>query len=152
MKDSKVVWAWVGGVVVVVAIVGGVAWHFYRLAHAPKIGPAPVHASVGQVISGFPQGLILGSSSTQPTNSYSINYSSSTNQYTTEYNSSSSIASLYAQYQSYVVANGWIIINRADTTSIEGLTATNASSTATLVVIIVPQGKGSKATITYLAH
>jgi hypothetical protein len=152
MKDSKVLWAWIGGVVIVVALIVGVVWYFY--ANTPKkvvIGPVAVHAPVGQLIAGFPKELILDNAAAV-SNSYSINYSTSTNQYTVEWSSSSTIAALYAKYQAYAQANGWTITNHADTAPFKGISATNASSTATMSVILIPQGKGSKVTISYIAQ
>jgi hypothetical protein len=108
-----------------------------------------VHAPTGQLITGFPKELILDDAS-QMNNSYSINYSSSTNQYTAEWVSSSSLASLYAKYQAYAPANGWTVMNHANLPTLKGVYATNASTSVAMNVIITPQGKGSKVTITYV--
>lgn len=152
MKDPKTVWAWVGGAIVVVAVVAGIAWHFYGGAHKlAATGPVAVHAPTGQLVPGFPPSLVLGTSS-QVSNSYSINYSTSTNQYTAEWVSSSSIAALYAKYQTYAAANGWTITNHADYPTLKGLYATNASSSAAMNVIITPQGNGSKVTLSYVVQ
>jgi hypothetical protein len=110
-----------------------------------------VHATAGQLIPGFPRQLVLDSAATV-SNSYSINYSASTNQYTAEWVLSSSLASLYVEYQSYAKANGWTISNHADLPTLKGIYATNASSTAAMNVIITPQGKGSTVTVSYVAQ
>jgi len=147
-----VVWAWVGGVIVVIAIAGGVAWHFYGGTHAPvPTGPVAVHAPTGQLIPGFPPSLILDPAA-QVNNSYSINYSTSTNQYTAEWVSSSTPAALYAKYQSYTAANGWTVTNQANYPTLKGIYATSASGTAAMNVIITSQGKGSQVTISYVAQ
>jgi hypothetical protein len=166
MNERKNLWVWVGvAVVVIAAIVAGVVW-FINRGKAPQTGPVPVHAPTGQVVVGFPQQLILGTptSSTATsgassffagiTNSYSINYSTSTNQYTAEWTSSSTLASLYKQYQNYVAQNGLTIVNHIDTASIKGIYATNASSAVNIV--IAPQSqvaptKGSKITVSYVS-
>jgi hypothetical protein len=150
MKDPKVVWAWVGGAIVVIVVAAGVVWHFYGTQKPVNTGPVAVHAPVGQLVPGFPPSLILDSAA-QVNNSYSINYSTSTNQYTAEWVSSSTIASLYAKYQAYAAANGWTITNSADYPTLKGLYATDASSSAAMNVIITTQGTGSKVTISYVA-
>lgn len=156
MKDPKVVWAWIGGVIVVVVVIAGVAWHVSHNggANSPSsTGPVAVHAPAGQLIAGFPPSLILDQAA-QVNNSYSINYSSSTNQYTAEWISSSSLASLYAAYENYAQANNWAIVNQADYPTLKGLYATNASSSAAINVIITPapQGSGSQVSISYVAQ
>jgi hypothetical protein len=154
MKDPKVVWAWVGGAVVVIALAAGVAWHFYGgggASNEAAAGPVAVHAPTGQLVPGFPQALILDDAA-QVNNSYSINYSTSTNQYTAEWSSSSSLASLYAKYQNYAAVNGWTISNSADYPTLKGIYATNASATAAMNVIMTPQDKGSEITISYVAQ
>ncbi len=149
MKNPKVLWAWICGVIIVVALVAGVAWYFYS-ATKSTTGPMAVHAPAGQLIPGFPQGLILDSAA-QPDNSYSIGYSSSTNQYTAEWNSSSSLATLYAEYQSYAKMNGWTITNQADGPTFKGIYATNASSSAAVNVVITSRADGSsEVTVSYI--
>lgn len=151
-ESRKSVWVWVGiAVVVIVVVWGGVYWFIHR----GSTGPVPVHAPAGQVITGFPQDLILGTatgsaqSAVSVTNSYSIRYSSSTNQYTANWISSSTAADLYSQYQSYASANGWKVINHADTATLKAVYAVNGSSS--INVVIVPQTSGGSAvTATYL--
>jgi hypothetical protein len=158
MNDRKNLWVWVGIVVVViVAGAGTIIWVVNR-EQTPQTGPIPVHAPVGQVVAGFPQELILGvaTSGTEGsvagvTNSYSINYSSSTNQYTAEWNSSSTLVALYTQYQSYIAANGWTIINQADYPTLKGIYAMN-SSMAAVNIVIVSENAGSKVTVSYVVQ
>lgn len=150
MKNPKVLWAWICGVIVVIALVAGAAWYIYGVMGKPTTGPLAVHAPVGQLIPGFPPELILDSAA-QPDNSYSINYSSSTNQYTAEWNSSSSLASLYAEYQNYAKANGWTVTNQADGPTFKGIYATNASSSAAVNVVITSRTDGSsEVTVSYI--
>ncbi len=148
MKDSKRVWVWVGVVVVVLAVVLAFVWRPSSKQPASSGGPAPVFAPQGQLVPQFPKSLILDSNAAI-SGSYSINYSSSTNQYTAEYDSSSTMASLYAQYKQYLPANGWAITNNITKySSSRGLYASNASSDVS--VAIVSQVNGSRAIITYL--
>jgi len=151
MNDQKNKWIWVGVAVVVVAVVVAVVIWFMGGEQGPNLGPIPVHAPTGQVIEGFPKGLILGTAPSSGTvtdffagitNSYSINYSSSTNQYTAEWISSSTLAALYAQYRAYLADNGWTITNHADTAVIKFIYATNASSSI-VNIVITPQEKGA---------
>jgi hypothetical protein len=158
MKDQKNLWVWVGvAVVVLVAVAAGVTWFLHR-GQSTQMGPVPVHAPAGQVVDGFPKALILGaaSSSSDITNSYSINYSTSTNQYTAEWTSTSTPAALYAEYQTYVVDNGWTITNHVDTATLKGIYAMNASSSVINVVIVpqsqTAQNKGSKVNVSYVAQ
>ncbi len=160
MSDPKKVWVWVGVAVVVVAVVWGAV---YWLSGSGGPGGmqagagtgVPVHAQAGQVVAGFPQELILGAATGTDgspegiTNSYSIDYSSSTNQYTAEWDSSSTPAALYAAYQSYLTNNGWTPTNEADTTALKGVYAITATSS--LNVVITPQGAdGAKVTLSYV--
>lgn len=168
MNDRKGFWVWVGVAVVVIAAVwGGVYWFMHR-SGPQAAAPVPVHAPEGQVVDGFPQNLILGSSAPSSsasstsgapgilagiTNSYSINYSSSTNQYTAEWVSASSTAALYAEYTDYVTKNGWTITNHMDSPSLEAIYAVDASSS--LNITITPQSSGShggsKVSVTYVS-
>ena len=173
MNDRKALWVWVGiAVVAIAAVWGGVSWMLRSSAPKPAM-IAPVHAPAGQVVAGFPQGLILGASaSTSPasagsasgssggspgilagiTNSYSIHYSSSTNQYTAEWVSPSSTAALYAAYTAYVTKSGWTITKQADYPTLKEIFATQAS--ASFGIIITPQAPsgnaGAKVIATYV--
>lgn len=164
-------WMWIGVAAAVVVIAAVAIWFFYGRQKA-YLGPAPVHAPEGQVVDGFPRQLILGTPTSTTTtsavasssmevffagitNSYSINYSTSTNQYTAEWLSSSTPATLYKQYQSYIEKNGWTITNHNDLATFKSIYATNASSGVNIV--LVPQSKtststnkGSKVTVTYI--
>ena len=151
MKDPKRVWVWVGVVVVAAAVAGWAVW-----ASSPKqpvasqSGPAPVFAPQGQLVPEFPKGLILDSTAAI-SGSYSINYASSTNQYTAEYNSSSSMASLYAQYKQYLPANGWTITGTLTTHPTFNVIAASQGNNQ-LQVVVNTQSKGSQVTITYVAQ
>lgn len=140
------VWAWVGGAIVVIAVVAGAVWHFY--AKQAVTGPVAVHAPAGQLISGFPVALILDGA--QVSNSYSINYSTSTNQYTAEYYSSSTVTTLYKDYQSYLPKNNWIETNVATATSMFGAIAASQGDNRLQVVISAQHGE-SQVTITYIS-
>lgn len=147
MEGKTRIWIWVGVAVVIIAVLFAV----FSRPHANNSAsatPTPVFAPQGQLVPQFPQSLILDSNAAV-SGSYSVNYSSSTNQYTAEYNSSSSMATLYAQYKQYLPANGWTITNdSAQYAHSRGLYATNASSDVTLTII--PQGSGSQVTISYV--
>ena len=151
MKDPKTAWAWVGGVIVVVALATGIVWHFYGNATKEATsGPVAVHAPSGQLVAGFPQELVLDDAA-RVSDSYSVNYSSSTNQYTAEWTSSSTLASLYAKYQSYIATNGWTITNHADYPAYKNIFASNSAKNAGMNVIITSQGSGTKVSLTYVA-
>lgn len=148
MNDAKRIWMWVGvGIVVIIAIV----WIVWAMMAKPVAsGPSPVYAPQGQLVPQFPTGLILNNSTTID-ESYSISYSTSTNQYTAEYDSTSSMATLYADYQSYLPKNNWTVTGSLTThPTFEVITASQDSHQ--LQVVISAIGKGSQATITYLAQ
>jgi hypothetical protein len=144
MKDQKNIWAWVGGAIVVIAIIFGIAWHFTKKS---VTGPVAVHAPAGHIVAGFPQQLVLDTN-IQVSNSYSINYSATTNQYTAEWNSSTTASIVYNDYLNYFKKNSWTITNQATSSEAYGIYADNASST--VFMLAFPDGKGSKVTITYL--
>jgi len=147
MSNSKRIWVWVGVAIVVVAVVVWVA-RMFMPKKPVALNPSPVFAPQGQLVPEFPKSLILDSNAAV-SDSYSINYSSSTNQYTAVYDSSSTVTALYNQYKEYLPANGWTITNDITKYSTSrGLYASNASSD--VAVGIVTQGIGSQTTITYL--
>ena len=109
--------------------------------------PTPEFAAKGQVVQGFPQNLIL-KDNPNITNSYTINYSSSTNLYTAQWNSSSTPDSVVSQYQTFLSQNGWSVTLTKSTVSwLKGLSA--VTSTANLLLSVTPQGSGSQVSLTY---
>ena len=133
------------GIVVVLVIVLVVVYFFVGRKPAPG---TPVFVPTGQVVPEFPKELLLNHDA-DFSQSYSINYSSSTNQYTAIWNASSSVADVYNEYLSYFQTNGWDITNRITRyTDSRGLYATNGTSTVN--VAIVAQGAGAQVIISYL--
>jgi hypothetical protein len=148
MKDSKQVWVWVGVAIVVIAIIAGVVMWIQKPKTKTATGPVPVFAPQGQLVSNFPKDLIIDANATI-SGSYSINYSTSTNQYTAEYDSSSTVSSLYKDYQTYLSQNGWTVTGSLTThPTFDALAATQGNNQ--LQVVISTQGKGSQVTITYV--
>lgn len=148
MQDTKRVWAWVGGAIVVLAVIVYFVWPKI-FAKAPTTpANAPVYAAQGQVTPQFPQALILDSN-VAVTNSYAISYSSSTNLSTAMFNASTSMQVLYTSYKQYLLSNNWTITN--DVTSspaLRELYGVNASSEVNIAII--QKGTGSQVTIGYL--
>jgi hypothetical protein len=139
--------------VVVVAVVGVVAWGIVARRGNPETatGPATLHAPQGQVAAGFPKELILDKG-VQVSNSYTVSYSSTTNQYTVQWNSPSTAASIYNSYFAYLPTHGWTITNRFTThPGMLGLyaTKTSATSSASVSVTITVQSTGSQASASY---
>jgi hypothetical protein len=149
MNDSKRVWVWVGVVVVAAAIAVVFVWNPGSKPAAPS-APAPVYAPQGQLVPQFPKDLILDSNAAI-SGSYSIDYASSSNQYTAEYNSSSSMKSLFGDYQTYLPQNGWTVIGSDATHPMFSEISAN-QGTNQLQVVISQVGKGSQVTISYGAH
>ena len=139
---------WVGVAVVVIAIAVVFIW-----SHGKKpTGPVPVFAPQGQLTPNFPKQLMLDPQA-QVNSSYSINYDPTTNQYTAEWTSSSSLAALYGDYQTYFGNNGWTITNQSGVKAVSKLAVLYAATTtANVNVTLVSRGKGSDATISYLVH
>lgn len=136
---------WGGAVVVVAVVVVLIAW-FTRPASVPKGSPA--FAPTGKLTAGFPKQLILDPVASI-SQSYGINYSTTTNQYTASFVSSSSVGDLYDEYLTYLPVNGWPVTNKiAKYSNSRGLYAENASSIVSVAIII--QGKGSQATVSYV--
>jgi hypothetical protein len=150
MKDSKQIWVWVGVAVVVIVVVFAFVW---KLKPKPVAsGPVPVFAPQGQLTPNFPKDLILDNNAAI-SGSYSINYSSSTNQYTAEYDSSNTLVSLYNSYKTYFGANGWMVTNSSSIKSASKIgILIAATSSANVNVTLIAKGKGSEATISYVAH
>ena len=152
MKDTKRMWVWVGVVVVVIAILMAFFWRPGQegTMQQPVTGSAPAYAPQGQLVANFPKELILDNAAVI-SDSYAINYSTSTNQSTAVWNSSSSMDSLYQSYKQYLPAHGWTITN--DITKYatsRGLYATKGT-TEVVSVSIVTQHKESQVTVTYVA-
>jgi hypothetical protein len=144
---------WIGaGIVVVMVVVCLVTWWFAVEKVSVKKAPAvvAVHALKGQLTAGFPKELILDSTAAL-SDSYAINYSSSTNQYTAEWISSSSSDALYDTYHAYITKNGWTITNQADGSGLKGIYATKASSALNIIMVPQTQSKGTKVMIAYVA-
>jgi len=151
MEDSKRVWVWVGVAVVVVAIVAWAVWQFTPKKQQQPASPVVTFAPQGQLIPQFPKELILDGAAAV-SGSYSINYSTSTNQYTAEYDSSSSLVTLYNDYQEYFGDNGWTITNSSGVESTSEIGAIfAATSSATVNTTIITKGNGSDVTISYVA-
>lgn len=114
---------------------------------APKQPPA-VHAPKGELVSGFPSGLILGATSSVAS-SFSLNYDENLNQYTATFNSLQSMQNLYDAYLKYLQANNWTIINRITSNPGSlGIYATRGN--ADVSVTIIASGSKSQAQVSYL--
>ena len=111
---------------------------------------AAVYAPQGQVVAGFPKEFILDTAA-RVANSYSLNYSSGNGQYTAVWMSSSTVASIFSQYKTYLTANGWTIPKNGAVSGKYGAGIFANKTSSTVNISIVPQGKGSQATISYLS-
>lgn len=146
---GKINWKVVAWITVIVVVVGGIGW--YMIASIPsKQQPAvpATYAPAGQLIPGFPQQLILDNNAAV-TNSYVINYATTTNQYTAQWDSSSSMTALYTKYKQYLPQNGWTISN--DVTRVATMRAVAAKNASGSVSVVITQnGSGSQVVLTYL--
>ena len=141
-------------IIAAVVILTAIALYAYRYGRPlpPQAsGPPPVYAPQGQIIAGFPKELILDHN-VQASNSYAINYSSSTNLYVVQWNSSSSVAGLYNAYLAYLPTHGWTITNRfTNRPDLRGFYAVknSASSSANVNITITTLGTGSQVSVGY---
>jgi hypothetical protein len=133
-------------------IIVAIAFLWKPGSQQPVAGPTPVYAPQGQLTPGFPKELILDPQA-QIGSSYSINYDPTTNQYTAQWVSSSSVGTLYNIYKTYFGKNGWTLTNSSGATSTSKIGAMYAAtSSANVNVTMIAQGKGAKATVTYVGH
>ncbi|HEX4104219.1 MAG TPA: hypothetical protein VHZ04_01940 [Candidatus Paceibacterota bacterium] len=113
------------------------------------VQPAPSYAPQGQLVTGFPQSLVLDKDPSF-SQSYSVSYSASLDQYTAIWNSSSSPTTLFNAYKNYFTENGWTITNQQTSAAVEGLYANNGSAVANAV--FAAEGGGSQVTIGYASE
>jgi hypothetical protein len=136
---------WVVWTVVILVIIFCVLWFSWLKPHASV---TPVFAPPGQVTAGFPKQYLIDSGASI-TQSYAINYSSSTNQYTVQWNSSSSALALAAGYDIYFQNAGWNIINESTSSqNFQSIYAVNASGSLNFVAN--QQGMDTAVVLTYL--
>jgi hypothetical protein len=148
MNSTKKIWAWVGVAIVVIIVVVAFVWRPAKKSAAP----VPVFAPQGQLTPNFPKQLMLDPEA-QVNTSYAINYDPTTNQYTAEWTSSSSLASLYGDYQKYFSDNSWTITNQSGVKAASKLAVLYAATTtANVNVTLVARGGGADATVSYVAH
>lgn len=148
MNSTKKIWAWVGVAIVVIIVVVAFVWRPAKKSAAP----VPVFAPQGQLTPNFPKQLILDPQAAIGT-SYAINYDPNTNQYTAQWTSSSSIMTIYNDYQTYFKGNGWTITNQSGVKAASKIGAMYAAtSTANVNVTIVAQGNGAGVTVSYVGH
>lgn len=79
-------------------------------AALPPASITPTYAEKGEVVSGFPEELILDVRASVA-NSYALNYNQNLNQYTTTFNSDESMEELYDRYLAHFRQDGWTIVN-----------------------------------------
>lgn len=143
-------WIWVGLAVLVLVLVLLFSGAFKPSSPTPtpSSGATPVYAPQGELVAGFPTELILDTSA-RTTQSYSINYSSSTSQYTANFTSNESMLKLYGDYKTYFPQNGWTIVN--DTTSYKDSRSLYAKQgTAEASVAVIDKGTTRQVTVSYL--
>lgn len=106
------------------------------------------YAPKGNIVPEFPKNLVLDPGAVV-TQSYAINYSSSTNQYTVQWNSSSSIKTLFNAYKTYFATNGWAITNSStQMTSVRAIAA--SGDPGKISAVIMTGGNGSQVILTYI--
>ena len=148
MKDHKNIWAWVGvAIVVIAAVVWAAVAVMQKQPGQQATGPTPVYAPQGQLTPNFPADLIIDSS-TAISQSYSINYSSSTNLYTAIYDSSSSMKMMFQDYMGYFASSTvWKVARVYVEPTYDSIAVTNGNGQAQ--VVISTQGTGSHVAIGY---
>jgi hypothetical protein len=143
MYEKK--WFWVVVIVLVVLVAVVVTASLTKKSAAPP--GAVVFAPAGQLVSGFPEALLLNAG-VPISQSYLVNGPSGPKQYTAVWDASSSGAMIYNAYLSYFENNGWTIANRTTQPKLLGLYAMQDSAAAN--VAISAQGTGAEAVVSYL--
>lgn len=159
MKLDKKTWMLILGAIVVLALIFILYGYFISLQTGYPNGgapisqsqnPSPTYAPAGQLVAGFPPALILDNAA-RVSNSYSVSYAANTRQYTAVWNSSSSMSSLFTEYQNYFTQNGWAIGNTfAARPTLRSIYATKGSIGAEVVITAV--GSASNVTISYVGQ
>ncbi len=139
---------WGVAAVILIIAVAGIVWWLLGAGKGVIASPAPIFAPQGQLVPQFPKGLILDNN-TVINGSYAVNYSSSTDQYTAIYDSSSTMATLYGDYQSYLPLNNWTVTGSLTTHPTFNAIAASQGSDQ-LQIVISTQSNGSQVTITYV--
>jgi hypothetical protein len=149
MTNTKRIWIWTG-VVIVLLLILVLLGAFSGKNNQPVTQGVPTYAPQGQLVTGFPQELVLDPTA-QLGGSYGINYSTSTNQYTAMWTSSKSLDDLYSAYKTYFQNNGWTISNEMTAyAGTKGLHA--AKGTASAGLSVVDNGASRKISVTYVAQ
>jgi len=117
-------------------------------ATAVPLAPKAAYAASGEVISGFPSGMILDPAA-KVASSYSLSYNASLSQYTASFDSKESMADLYAAYGSYFQTGGWTVTNRITTyPTSRGIYAMKDATEAS--VAIITESNGSQVIVSYV--
>ena len=151
-------WVFAGVLVALAAIVAALlSFKFIFMPQSSVQAPSksssaqtPVFAPSGELTPSFPKELILDDAA-KLSQSYLINYSTSTKQYTANFTSSDTMLSLYQNYKKYFASNGWTVVN--DTTSYttsRGLYVRKGTTDAS--VAIIDQGKTRSVVVSYLQN
>lgn len=95
-------------IVLIVLLVGLTYW--YNQTNKPKVFPR-TDATEGQVISGFPEELLMGAKNPKITQSYLIDYGSKANQYSTQFTIKADFLLTFLKYKVYLQNNGYYLSN-----------------------------------------
>ncbi len=110
-------------------------------------------AAQGQLVSGFPQELLLGATDAKVSQSYAIDYGRGGKQYTAEFTLKLDLGVADLKYQRYLKGNKYYIANNFidDKKPIANLYATNAQSDLNIVIAGQSDNKTLDIIISYLA-
>ncbi|HVN26365.1 MAG TPA: hypothetical protein VMT99_01800 [Candidatus Paceibacterota bacterium] len=146
---QKNLWAWIGLAIVAIAVLLVFDWR--PASHPSMTGNAaptgtPTFAPQGQLTPQFPQELVLDKDA-QVISSYSATYSPTVHEYSAVWNTSTSLATLRADYKNYFTSNGWTVSNEMTFSGVDGFHAENA--TAVVAFSIVDHRTSRTVTIGY---
>ncbi|MHB8870916.1 MAG: hypothetical protein ACYC5G_00435 [Candidatus Doudnabacteria bacterium] len=129
-KNAQVV-RFLGIIVLIVLLAGLTYWH--KQANQPKVFPR-TDAIEGQVISGFPEELLMGAKNPKITQSYSIDYGSSSKQYTADYVSKDKLIIAYLKADKYLRSNNYVIVNERLQPTVANIYGTKPEGDVNIVI------------------
>jgi hypothetical protein len=137
-------------IVVLIVLLAGLTY-WYQQANKPKVFPR-TDAAEGQIISGFPEELLMGAKSPKIVQSYLVDYGSKANQYSTQFTIKADLLLTYLKYKVYLQQNGYYLSNdNVDNTNTSaGLYAIKKDKTVNVLILRGADKKTLDITVSYV--
>ncbi|MHB8870914.1 MAG: hypothetical protein ACYC5G_00425 [Candidatus Doudnabacteria bacterium] len=135
--------------VLIVLLAGLTYW--YEQANKPKVFPR-TDATEGQIVSGFPEELLMGAKNPKITQSYLIDYGKTANQYSTQFTVKADFLLTYLKYKVYLQQNGYYLSNDnvGKGNASAGLYATKKDKTVNVLILQGADKKTLDITVSYV--